>query len=231
MRVLPGAELAVGSGLHRAVVAGEAVLLARLDDGRAVCVTATCPHQATDLGDGDLVGEGRVRCRLHHYEYDVVTGENVVPTREVDPAKLWKAAPGYLRVFPVEERDGWVWVGTVAGPPPPSFDPGREREPVGTASPAVATGPGAVEAVEVARGTTVELRLPAPGRPGFVWRVDVRGPAVAVVGERVERGAPSTHVVRLAGRAVGRATVRCTYARPWDRVPADVRTYEVTVSE
>lgn len=200
------------------------VLLVRLAGGRAVAFSATCPHQATDLGDGRLAGE-RIRCRLHHYEYDVVSGENVVPARGCDPADLWKSAPGYLRVFAVEERDGWVWVDEEPRPPPASFDPVREQPPPRRA--ATEAGPVEGAPVRTVVGTTFELRLPAgPPRPGFVWRVEVEGRSVAVVGQRAESG---DHVVRLAARVGGQSIVRCAYARPWDREPAEVRIYEVVV--
>jgi len=201
------------------------VLLVRLAGGRAVAFAATCPHQATDLADGCLVGE-RIQCRLHHYEYDVVTGENVVPRREADPAELWKSAPGYLPVFAVEERDGWVWVADEPSPPPASYDPALEQRAARPAPASSAAVDGA-SLVQVEVGTTFELRLPAgPGRPGFVWRVEVDGPSVAVVGQRAER---DHHVVRLAARSTGAATVRCSYARPWDPEPAEVRIHEVVV--
>lgn len=199
------------------------MLLVRLAGGRAVAFAATCPHQATDLGDGCLVGE-RIQCRLHHYEYDLTTGENVVPARETDPAELWKSAPGYLPVFAVEERDGWVWVADEPSPPPASYDPALERR---AARSAPASSAGGASPVRVEVGATFELRLPAgSGGPGFVWRVEVDGPSVAVVGRAAERDG---HVVRLAARAAGVATVRCSYARPWDPEPVEVRTYEVVV--
>ena len=145
-------------------------LVVRLEDGRVAAFAATCPHQATDLADGCVVG-GRIRCALHHYEYDLVTGENVVPAQGSDPDELWKAAPGYLPVYPVEERDGFVRVGSVPRPPPASYAPGRERP--ARPGPAAAA---ADEVVEAVAGTTFELRLAAPvPRPGSVWRVDVSG--------------------------------------------------------
>lgn len=223
VRVVPSAD--VGSGFLGVTVGGVDVLLARLADGRVVAFAATCPHQRTDLGDGCLV-DGRIRCTRHHYEYDTVTGENIVPARDTDPPDLWKAAPGYLPVFPVEDRDGWVWVGSEPLPPPPSYDPSLERHP--DRQPAAA--PPVAGVVRASVGTTFELRLPCGPRPSFVWRVATGGSSLAVVGERAQPGDPPSHLVRLVARTAGRWTVRCTYARPWDREPAEVRTYEVVVS-
>ena len=214
-RVLASGEVHAGAAPRPVTVAGTAVLIARLADGRVVAFAATCPHQRTDLA-GATLGEGRVRCSLHLYEYDLGTGENVVPTRDLDRAELRKAAPGYLRVHPVEERDGWIWVGEEPKPPPPTYEPpaaGPRAEPT-------------EGVIGVASGATFELRLPTTPRPGYVWRVETGGPVLAVVGQRTEGG---EHVVRLAARAPGRATVRCAYARPWDREPAEVHSYEVVV--
>ena len=215
--VLESAELVTGAAVRRIAVAGADLLLVRLADSRVAAFAASCPHQRTDLGTAAFC-DGRVRCPLHLYEYDLDSGENVVPTRDLDPAALRKAAPGYLRVHPVEEHDGWIWVGEEPKPPPPSYVPPTEaarRQP---------TEPGDV--VRVRAGTTFELRLPAAHRPGFVWRVETSGPLLGVVGRRAEGG---EHVVRLVARGAGRATVRCLYARPWDRDLAEDRTYEVVV--
>jgi nitrite reductase/ring-hydroxylating ferredoxin subunit/predicted secreted protein len=214
-RVVPSGELAAGGPPRRVTVAGADLLLVRLPDGRVVACAAMCPHQRTDL-EGATFSDGRVRCPLHLYEYDLETGANVVPTRDLDPVALRKAAPGYLRVHPVEEGDGWIRVGEEPKPPPPSYEP-----PV--ASPSAAPTEGILR---VTVGATFELRLPTSPRPGYVWRVEAAGPVVAVIGQRAERG---EHVVRLAARAPGTASVGCAYARPWDRQPAETRTYEVVV--
>ena len=216
-RVLPSAELVVGAAPRRMTVAGADLLVARLGDGRVVAFAAACPHQRTDLADATLC-EGRVRCTLHLYEYDLETGENVVPSRDLDPVDLRKAAPGYLRVHPVEERDGWIWVAEAPKAPPPSYRPPAAASP----PPAASAG----DVVRVAPGRTFELRLPTTPRPGFVWRVETVGALLALVGQRAERDG---HVVRLTARAPGRTTVRCAYARPWDKDPAERRTFEVEV--
>jgi nitrite reductase/ring-hydroxylating ferredoxin subunit len=114
-RVLPSGELAAGRP-RRVTVAGSDLLLVRLADDRVVACAAACPHQRTDL-EGAAFADGRVRCPLHLYEYELETGENVVPARDLDPLALRKAAPGYLRVHPVEERDGWILVGAEPKPP------------------------------------------------------------------------------------------------------------------
>lgn len=243
VRVLPSAELEAESPgearLRRAKVARTDVLLARLSTGPVVAFAATCPHQQTDL-EGATFYDGLVRCPLHVYLYDPQTGENVVPSRDADPANLWKLKPGYLSVFPVEERDGWVWVGTAAKPPPASYDPARERPPAAglravnrahAAAPAdpVDAPEARDEALRVQAGAVVDLRVPTVARPGFIWRLEGAGTLLAVVEERFEPADPPHHLFRLAARTPGEVTVRCIYARPWDATPAEVRTYRVTI--
>lgn len=78
-----------------------------LAGGRAVCLTRTaagygaldnhCPHQGGPLGDGQIL-DGYVICPWHAYEYDPASG---------------KPPPGFSDgavAYPVEERDGGVWV-------------------------------------------------------------------------------------------------------------------------
>ena len=225
VRALPSEEVGV-VGVVRARpvrVGGVDVLVGRLETGEVVAFGSTCPHQGTDLGDAALV-DGCVRCPQHGYSYDAVTGESVEPGRRARAAgssgELWRLKPGYLRVHPVEERDGWIWVGLEPLPAPPSYDPSAEEAP----SPrAVVAGR---EVLQVAVGATFELHLGA-GRPGYVWRFDAGGHGLAVVESRVEGG---SQLVRVAARAAGRATLRCSYGRPWDPEPAELRVYEVVVS-
>ena len=229
VRTLPSTALTT-SRIRAVDVAGTRLLLARLSTGEVVAFAATCPHQRTDLQDASVV-DGGIQCPLHSYVYDGRTGENIVPARDADPATLWKLRPGYLPVHAAEERDGWIWVGPDPRPPPASYDAGLERPPAENADAGDGRPPRPpAEVVQVVAGTTFELRLPTTPRPGFVWRVDTGGPALAVVEERFQPGDPSHHLVRVAARRSGRATVRCLYARPWDREPAEVRAYDVVVA-
>jgi nitrite reductase/ring-hydroxylating ferredoxin subunit len=94
--------------LAKAAVAGRKLLLARLDDGTLCAAGAVCPHQGADLTEGMLYFDA-IDCPLHHYVYDLRTGENRYP-RNVFPADLaQRVAP--LRLYSVKEEDGWIWVG------------------------------------------------------------------------------------------------------------------------
>ncbi len=228
VRALSSDELASESPakpkLRRVTVEGVDVLLGRLSSGTVVAFATRCPHQQTDLADATFF-DGLVRCPQHAYLYDARTGENVVPAREAQPADLWKLKPGYLPVHPVEERDGWIWVGVEPEPPPAAYDATREQPPRPRAGP-VEHPP---TALRVAPGATFELRLPITPRPGFMWRVETGGPLLAVVEERDDFGDPPRHLVRVAAMGAGESTLRCTYARPWDAEGAEVRTYLVRI--
>ena len=242
LKVLPSAELIEETPgephLRRVTVAGTDVLLGRLTGGQVVAFSSTCPHQNTDL-QGATFFDGRIRCPLHVYLYDPQTGENIIPATTAHPLNLWKLKPGYLPVYDVEERDGWIWIGAAPKPPPTTYDPERESPPApGTHRAAPVAPPVAAvdtqtehptKTLRVAPGSTFALRLPTTPRPGFTWRVEADGPLLHVVEERFEPGEPARHLVRLAARGVGEATVRCLYARPWDAKPAEIRTYEVRI--
>ncbi|MDQ3897913.1 MAG: Rieske (2Fe-2S) protein, partial [Actinomycetota bacterium] len=70
VRVLESAELVAGAAARRITVAGADLLLVRLADRRVAAFAASCPHQRTDLGAAACC-DGRVRCPLHLYEYDL----------------------------------------------------------------------------------------------------------------------------------------------------------------
>jgi predicted secreted protein len=82
----------------------------------------------------------------------------------------------------------------------------------------------------VRTGAGFELRLPMPPRPGHVWRVEASRGLLSVVQERFDPSTnPPRHRVSLVARHEGVATVRCSFARPWDTTPAEVRTYVVRI--
>jgi 3-phenylpropionate/trans-cinnamate dioxygenase ferredoxin subunit len=106
-RALDSAALQPGS-LAKVVIAGREVLLARLKDGTVTAASPVCPHRGEDLSGG-MVYMGAIDCPLHHYLYDLRTGENRYP-RNVFPADL-AACLAPLPLFPVKEKEGWIWVG------------------------------------------------------------------------------------------------------------------------
>jgi phenylpropionate dioxygenase-like ring-hydroxylating dioxygenase large terminal subunit len=95
-------ELAPGQLLGRDFLDGRIVLF-RGENGRAVAVSAYCPHVGADLSVGTVVGNN-VRCAFHHWQYDqeghcVKTGVGDAPPRGAS-----------LFAFPTREKFGIVWV-------------------------------------------------------------------------------------------------------------------------
>lgn len=72
-------------------------------DGELYAVADRCTHQEAYLSDGWLEG-CLVECPLHSASFDLRTGHPTGP-----PATL------PVRVYPVEVRDGVIYVGAMAG--------------------------------------------------------------------------------------------------------------------
>jgi nitrite reductase/ring-hydroxylating ferredoxin subunit len=67
--------------------------------GRPYCTTDVCTHEYNLLSEGGYVENGEVECPYHGARYDVRTG-SVTAMPAVAP----------LRSFPVEVRDGYLFV-------------------------------------------------------------------------------------------------------------------------
>ena len=219
------------------VSAGEShVLVARLDGGGVVAFASVCPHQDTSLEDA-TVWDGNLRCPRHLYLYDPDTGENILPARDALPGTLWKLRPGYLPVYRVEEHDGWIWVADAPEPPPAAYDPEQERRPAGppeAEAPAASTPSGPVvphspEELTATAGAELEVLLTTSSRPGHLWQGEMSVELV-VVSQRIDPTNADVFGVRLRAGAPGEATMRWTYARPWDVEPAEVRTFVVRIT-
>ncbi len=65
-------------------------------DGRLHAVANACPHEGNPLLEGDVLGATLV-CAFHGWRFDLETGACLLGERPV-------------RLYPVEERDGEVWV-------------------------------------------------------------------------------------------------------------------------
>ncbi|WP_186382920.1 Rieske (2Fe-2S) protein [Amycolatopsis rhizosphaerae] len=93
--------------LSRVEVRGRPVLLGRTADGRAIAVAPRCPHENRPLDGAPVTGD-EISCPYHHYTYDARTGENRSPRAQLPPSLACHVRD--LRVYPVQERDGWVWI-------------------------------------------------------------------------------------------------------------------------
>lgn len=59
-------------GIHACIVAGRPLILARA--GAVACFDDACAHLGLPLSDGEASG-GRIACRHHGFEYDLMSGE------------------------------------------------------------------------------------------------------------------------------------------------------------
>ena len=229
---LPAGE-GTATQIRRVRVGSESVCVARLSDGQLVAFAPSCPHQRTDLDDGTF-WDGRLRCPRHGYVYDPVTGRNVTPSRDSDPADLWKLRPGYLPCYAASEEDGWISVSTEPRPAPEGWDPALEIAPVPEPPAPVAVAAAAAEQsvkfLTVDAGSGFDVRLPTTVRPGHGWEVAVTGDVVRVVEQEFEPGDYPCLRLGLLAEAVGAATLTCVYGDRDSGARAEVRTYIVRVA-
>jgi len=91
---------------------GEPVLLVHID-GQFHAYEDRCLHKQVPLSDGEL--SGRVlRCSVHEWEYDVSTGDCINPRHRC------------LRRYPVEIREGAVFIDTTGTHVTPQQDAGED---------------------------------------------------------------------------------------------------------
>jgi toluene monooxygenase system ferredoxin subunit len=93
--VVPDDELWDGE-MRGLVVAGRKVLLLRVR-GKVHAYEDRCAHLGVALSEG-VLADCVLTCRAHHYTYDASTGAGINP----------KTAQ--LRAFPVEARDGAIYI-------------------------------------------------------------------------------------------------------------------------
>ncbi len=94
-------ELATGTAVS-ADVDGVEVALVHAQDGNVYAIRDECSHAAVALSEGEVDG-CTLECWLHGSRFDLRTGE---------PTGLPATEP--VAVYPVEIRDGFVFVSTVA---------------------------------------------------------------------------------------------------------------------
>ncbi len=82
--------------------------------GKPFAVSNRCRHLFASLGEGRVTTEGCLQCPWHGARYDVETGKMVRgPQGAYKPlAGVIKATAGAiaLKTFPVELRDGAIWL-------------------------------------------------------------------------------------------------------------------------
>lgn len=238
-RVMRSDELELGDAIEPDLVAievgGKNVLLCRTAEGTVVAFCATCPHQATSLEQASFF-EGNLRCARHLYLYDPHTGENIVPARDARPEIMWKLKPGYLPVYHVEERDGWIWVDEQPKPPPAAYDAAREERPAPGAVAAPVEVPDDPEPLDVMPqvhrvrvGDVLELVIDYAPAPSHIWRLDIPGGALRAQSERFEPAPAPRHHFHLRATTAGQVVVTAAYTLPWGAGPKETRTFVITV--
>jgi len=77
------------------------LLLVR-DGERVIACERACPHEQADLRGGHIV-DGRLFCPRHLASFDLCDGRM---------SAGWPSRP--LQLYPVEVRDGWIWIDAAA---------------------------------------------------------------------------------------------------------------------
>ncbi len=89
---------------------GESIALMNLD-GAYYALSARCPHQGGPLDQG-VLWQGSLECPWHHFRFDPATGANVYPASVYpDDLPQLRADLRSARTFPVEVREGQIYVG------------------------------------------------------------------------------------------------------------------------
>ena len=85
-----------------------------ISTGKPFAVSNRCRHLFASLGNGHVTDDGCLQCPWHAARYDVATGKMVRgPQGAFKPlAGAVKATTGAraLKTFPVELRDGAIWL-------------------------------------------------------------------------------------------------------------------------
>lgn len=84
-------------------IAGERVVLYRKPNGQLVALEDRCPHRQAALSLGQKEGDN-LRCLYHGMRFGPDGKCNEIPGQETIPERAC------VRVFPVVEKDNWVWV-------------------------------------------------------------------------------------------------------------------------
>jgi 3-phenylpropionate/trans-cinnamate dioxygenase ferredoxin component len=100
----------VPAGKTKFICARETPVILANREGRIYALSGMCPHQNNPL-EGAILWNNLIDCPYHHFQYDVQTGANYFPANVYpkDYPKLQEQL-NPLKTYPVELRDGEVWV-------------------------------------------------------------------------------------------------------------------------
>jgi phenylpropionate dioxygenase-like ring-hydroxylating dioxygenase large terminal subunit len=97
------ADLRRGQVIRRQAF-GQALAIFRTAQNQVAALPATCPHMGADLSRGTVIGE-RLRCPLHHWEYnragvcERIPGQVAIPAQACTPALLCEEHCGIVFAF------------------------------------------------------------------------------------------------------------------------------------
>lgn len=85
-----------------------------LSEGEPFAVSNRCRHLLASLGEGRVAEDGCLECPWHQARYDVATGKMTRgpqgPFKPIAGAIRATAGARSLKTFPVEIRDGAIWL-------------------------------------------------------------------------------------------------------------------------
>src|SRR5580693_4429516 len=121
---MPALSDSLGRGqMRREMLLGEPVLLGRMHDGTAFAMRDICPHRGVPLSAGKILAEDTVQCPYHGWRFrrDGVCSAipSLVEGQDTDPEKI------RVRIYPVREQDGLIWVYVAAKNEAPALEPSR----------------------------------------------------------------------------------------------------------
>jgi phenylpropionate dioxygenase-like ring-hydroxylating dioxygenase large terminal subunit len=108
--VLPSKELAP-SQVKPVTLLGRNLAIYRGEKQKVVVLDAYCPHMGAHLAEGKVEGNG-IRCFFHNWKFDERGTCVEIPS-------LGKPLPLNLKIWPVEEKYGLIWVWTGETPQQP----------------------------------------------------------------------------------------------------------------
>lgn len=116
-------------------IAGKRVVLYRKRDGQVVAMEDQCPHRQAALSMGRKEGDA-LRCMYHGLKFEADGQCSEIPGAKEIPERLC------VRVFPVVEKDNWIWVWMGD---PAKADPALICHAVGPGDPTYTTKPSYVQ--------------------------------------------------------------------------------------
>src|SRR4029077_7522480 len=98
----------VGRRLAKAMLLEVPLVLGRTADGKAFAMRDSCPHRGIPLSYGHFDGK-TLECSYHGWRFEACSGQCVEIPSRIDQDKL-KVERILAAHYPLQERDGYVWV-------------------------------------------------------------------------------------------------------------------------